>query len=124
MTCTGVRLWSGTFHLSCRSALASSTSCGLVCSFCERYCSVVSSEETFFRSIVQTYSARIDFFGSRDKCWNRASSTLRAAPVALNGAVSEDPAWLFDIKPHVDEMLNRLRIAAKRIEANPKSVVS
>lgn len=42
---------------------------------------------------------------------------------ALYQAVYEDPAWTKDIKPQIDEMLDRSKMIVTRIEATPKSVI-
>jgi len=42
---------------------------------------------------------------------------------ALYKAVYEDPKWSSDIKPQIDEMLDRSKIVVTRLEASPKSVI-
>ncbi len=42
---------------------------------------------------------------------------------ALYKAVYEDPKWANDIKPAIDEMLDRSKILVTRLEASPKSVI-
>ncbi len=42
---------------------------------------------------------------------------------ALYKAVYEDPKWASDIKPSIDEMLDRTRMVVTRLVASPKSVL-
>ncbi|MBK8015566.1 MAG: NIPSNAP family protein [Betaproteobacteria bacterium] len=42
---------------------------------------------------------------------------------ALYAAVYEDPKWASDIKPSIDEMLDRSKIVVTRLEPSPKSVI-
>ena len=40
---------------------------------------------------------------------------------ALRKAVYEDPRWASEFRPHIDEMLDRLRMVVTRLEATPQS---
>ncbi|MBI1397485.1 MAG: NIPSNAP family containing protein [Betaproteobacteria bacterium] len=42
---------------------------------------------------------------------------------ALYKAVYEDPVWVGEFKPIIDEMLDRPKIVVTRLEATPKSVM-
>jgi hypothetical protein len=42
---------------------------------------------------------------------------------ALYKAVYEDPKWTSEMKPGIDEMLERAKIVVTRLEATPKSVI-